>query len=252
MTEQRSAQREDTSEAETLRRLGQMPRFNGWIWNLISHWVGNRILEAGCGLGNFTRFLARRGEVVAFDNNEDHLREFREINPDLIGVELKSFDAGNPELVQLGPGSFDTVLCLNVLEHVEDDEQAVRSFRDLLKPGGHLILLAPAYPSLFGTLDLNGPHYRRYRMNELSRMLRNSGYEIVMSRYFNLFGIPGWWWCGKVLKKPILPSGGLGIYEKLVPLFRLIEKVTGPPMGLSILLVARKVENTRKEQGGGG
>ena len=162
---------EDVSEAETLRRLGKMDRFNRWLWGRIERWVGQEILEIGCGLGNFTPFFSDRKRVVGIDPSEEHLREFRECNPDLTQVELHLFDAGDPMLVELGPASFDSVVCLNVLEHVKDDEQALRSFHRLLRPGGHLILLVPAFPALFGTLDLNGPHFRRYTRRGVRALL---------------------------------------------------------------------------------
>jgi SAM-dependent methyltransferase len=144
--------------------------------------------------------------------------------------------------MRLGPGGFDTIVCLNVLEHVEHDEVAMSSFRQLLMPGGHLALLVPAFPWLFGTLDLNGPHFRRYTRRGLSGLIQQSGFELLEIRYFNLFGMPGWWFCGKILKRPILPASGLGWYEKLVPVFRRIEAWTGPPMGLSLIAIARRPE----------
>ena len=235
---------DDVSEAETLRRLGRMDQFNQWLYGKIECWVGQSVLEVGCGLGNFTRFFSNRKRVVGMDSSEEHLAEFQQRNPDLSHVELHACDAGDPELSRRWTaGSFDTVVCLNVLEHVERDMQALRSFYELLGPGGHLCLLVPAFPALFGTLDLNGPHFRRYTRRGLRTLLGAQRFEIVRMKYFNLFGVPGWWFCGKILRRPILPSGGLGLYEKLMPLFRLVEDWTGPPVGLSIIAVARKMES---------
>ena len=121
---------------------------------------------------------------------------------DLSQVELHALDAGDSTLPErFGPGSFDSIICLNVLEHVEQDKQALRTFYQLLCPGGHLCLLVPAFPALFGTLDLNGPHFRRYTWRGLKTLLTGEGaegeqkerFEIVRMKYFNLFGIPGWW-----------------------------------------------------------
>jgi SAM-dependent methyltransferase len=199
---------EDTSEAETLRRLGQMDRFNTWLYSKIEPWMGGRILEVGCGLGNFTRFFSGRERVVGIDFSREHLEEFRRRNPDLSHIELHAFDAGDPSLTQLGKESFDTIVCLNVLEHVENDRQALRSFYQLLQPGGHLLLLVPAFPGLFGTLDLNGPHFRRYNRRGLEAFVAKAQFHLLKMQYFNLFGIPGWWFCGKILKRPILPAEG--------------------------------------------
>jgi len=236
----RAKSAEDVSEAETLRRLSRMERFNRWLWSKIEPWIGQEVLEIGCGLGNFTPFFSGCKRVVGIDPSEEHLREFRQRHPQLGAVELHPLDAGDPRLVELGAERFDTVVCLNVLEHVEHHEQALRSFHRLLRPGGHLALLVPAFPALFGTLDLNGPHYRRYTRRGLRELLERHSFELVRMQYFNLFGIPGWWFCGKILRRPILPAGGLGLYERLMPLFRRIEDWSGPPVGLSIIAIARK------------
>lgn len=232
--------REDVSEAETLRRLGKMDQFNRWMWSQIEPWVGQDILEVGCGLGNFTRFMADRKSIVGLDVNEEHLQEFRRRNPDLSQVELHLLDAGDERMLQLGRERFDSIVCLNVLEHVEQDEKALKTFLTLLKPGGYLALLVPAFPFLFGTLDLNGPHFRRYTRQSLRCLIEKTGYQLLRMKYFNLFGIPGWWFCGKILKRPILPAGGLGLYEKWMPLIRRIEEWSGPPFGLSLIAIARK------------
>jgi len=217
-----------------------MDRFNQWLYSKIEPWVGQSVLEVGCGLGNFTRFFGGRPRVVGLDLSQSHLEEFRLRNPDLGHVELHAIDAGDPALTKLGPQNFDSIICLNVLEHVRDDRQAIRSFSQLLASEGHLLLLVPAFPFLFGTLDLNGPHFRRYTRAGLEKLVVGEGFEMIQIQYFNLFGIPGWWFCGKILKRPILPEGGLGWYERLVPVFRRIEEWVGPPFGLSLIAVARK------------
>jgi len=232
----------DISEAETLRRLSKMSRFNPWLYSKIEPWIGQRILEVGCGLGNITRFFADRPKVVGIDFSDDHLQEFRQRNPDLDRIELHRYDAGNPALVDLGRGSFDTIVCLNVLEHVEHDERALESFWHLLEPGGHLALLVPAFPALYGTLDSNASHMRRYTRPGLDALLNEQRFNLLKMKYFNLFGLPGWWFCGKILKQPILPANGLGWYERLMPVFRFIEELTGPPLGLSLIAIARKPE----------
>ncbi len=237
----------DVSEAETLRRLGRMDQFNRWLWGKIEAWVGQEVLEIGCGLGNFTRFLSDRKRVVGIDANPEHLEEFRRRNPSLAAVELCALDAGDANLARLGPESFDTVVCLNVLEHVENDTQALASFHRLLRPGGHLTLLVPAFPALFGTLDLNGPHFRRYTRRGLEALLSEQQFELVRMQYFNLFGIPGWWFYGKILRRPILPAGGLGLYERLMPLFRRVEEWTRSPVGLSIIAIARKPGSSTRQ-----
>src|SRR5207247_80683 len=121
----------------------------------------------------------------------------------------------------LGAERLDTVVCLNVLEHIEDDRASLRAMHDLLQPGGRLVLLVPSLRALYGTLDEALGHFRRYVPAELSEKVRAAGFRLRHIEYFNLAGVPGWWVAGRVLHRRLIPSGALRWYEALVPLFRL-------------------------------
>jgi SAM-dependent methyltransferase len=116
---------------------------------------------------------------------------------------------------------FDTIVCLNVLEHVEDDLGSLRAMRTLLAPRGRLVLLVPALRTLYGTLDQALGHYRRYGPRELREKFAAAGFLMRHLEYFNLAGIPGWWLTGRVLRRRLLPAASLRWYDRLVPLFRL-------------------------------
>jgi len=130
----------------------------------------------------------------------------------------------------------DTVVCLNVLEHIEDDRASLRAMHDLLQPGGRLALLVPSLRALYGTLDEALGHFRRYVPAELSEKLGAAGFRLRHLEYFNLAGVPGWWVAGRVLRRRLIPTGALRWYEALVPLFRL-ERLLPWRIGQSLIAI---------------
>jgi SAM-dependent methyltransferase len=120
----------------------------------------------------------------------------------------------------LATEKFDAIVCLNVLEHVEDDERSLASMRRLLDRGGRLVLLVPALRALYGSLDRALGHYRRYTKPELRAKFDRARLRMVHLEYFNLAGIPGWWLTGRVLRRTLIPAASLRLYDALVPLFR--------------------------------
>jgi SAM-dependent methyltransferase len=137
----------------------------------------------------------------------------------------------------------DTVVCLNVLEHVKNDIEALKNIKSALIPQGRLVLLVPAYQWLYGTLDQELRHYKRYVWKDLKHVLETSGFEVEKHFYLNLAGIPGWWLSGKVFKRKILPNNLLTIYHQMVPFFKFLEKITGQRVGLSIIVFACNKED---------
>ena len=133
----------------------------------------------------------------------------------------------------------DSVICFNVLEHIEQDETALRNIFDLLEPGGRFLLLVPSHPWLYGSLDQHLRHHRRYRKKELKNKLEAQGFRVIYLKYFNRIGIFGWFLNGKILRRKELPSFQLAIYNLLVPLLKL-EKFFPLPFGTSLLAVAEK------------
>ena len=140
---------------------------------------------------------------------------------------------------QLNSGA-DTVVCINVPEHIRDDRGTLRNFHEVLRPGGRLVLLVPAIPLLFSTLDEALDHHRRYTRPRLVHKMEGAGFRLIESRYLNFFGIAGWILSGKILRRRILPSTLLGLFNTLVPAFRAFERLTGPPIGLSVIAVGEK------------
>jgi SAM-dependent methyltransferase len=225
----------DVVGAATLERMATAPRYNRWMFERLRPWIGKRILEIGAGIGNLSAFFAERERVVLTDTEPYYLarlgERFRD-HPQVRVTELR-LPAIEPSLVA---ERLDTVVCLNVLEHIEDDRASLRAMRSLLQPGGRLVLLVPALRALYGALDERLGHFRRYAPRELSGKLEEAGFRMRRLEYFNLAGVPGWWFTGRVLRRRLIPSGALRWYDALVPLFRL-ERLLPWRIGQSLIAI---------------
>ena len=135
---------------------------------------------------------------------------------------------------------FDTIICLNILEHLENDRVAVENMSSLLEPGGKLIILVPALKTLYGSIDISFEHLRRYNKKELKSLINGQNVEIVKFYYLNFLGLLGWLINGRILKKKELPEKQTKLFDKLVPFLSFAEKIIKPPLGQSLILIAQK------------
>jgi SAM-dependent methyltransferase len=155
-------------------------------------------------------------------------------------VDVARLDISCQEDVErLGGGVCDTVVCLNVLEHIEDDLTALKNMRHLLVKGGRLLLLVPQYRWLFGSYDRHAGHVRRYNRTDLTKKLEAADFRLVRYKNFNFLAIWGWWVNSCLLKRTSLGRWQLKIYDTLVPLLRLMEKALPLP-GLSLICIAER------------
>jgi len=228
----------DAVGAATLDRLAAAPRYNRWMFERLRPWLGDRVLEIGSGIGNLSEFLLDRSRVVLSDTDSfylDRLRERFARHPHVSVVELRL-----PEFAgDLLSDRLDTVICLNVLEHVRDDMLSLSTVYRLLQPGGRLVLLVPALPALYGSLDRALGHFRRYTAEELRHIFAATGFRTRHLEYFNLAGVPGWWFTGRVLRRTLIPTGALRWYDALVPLFQL-ERFLPWRVGQSLIAVGER------------
>lgn len=228
----------DPVGAVTLERLSSAVRYNAWMFDRLRPWIGRRVVEIGAGIGNLSAFLTDRERVVLTDTRAEYLRRLRERfagHPNVAVARLYlPSDAG-----ALDGGAFDTVICLNVLEHVADDVGSLTLIRRLLGEGGRLILLVPALPALYGTLDEALGHHRRYTRADLAGKFAAAGLRLRHIEYFNLAGVPGWWFTGRVLRRRVIPAGSFRVYDALVPLFRL-ERLLPWRVGQSLIAIGER------------
>ena len=210
---------QDAVGAATLERMANAPAYNRWMYDRLAAWIGQEVLEVGSGIGNMAQFFVDRTRVVLTDTEaayRDHLASRFKARPSVQVTELSL--PGVPAALRGRP--FDTIVCLNVLEHIEQDVASLTAMRSLLGRGGRLVLLVPALPAIYGTLDKALGHFRRYTPTLLRQRYAEAGLTVRHMEYFNLFGIPGWWFTGRVLRSELIPSGSLALFDALVPLFR--------------------------------
>ena len=232
----------DDVGAITLRRMAMLAPYNRWLHERFESYLGNRILEVGSGVGNQTRyFIDARQRVVASDIEPHYVRELTGRFGERSNVRIASyrFPLRDEDRRELHDEGIDTIVCMNVLEHIEDDASTLVDFASVLPPGGHLVLLVPSLKALYGTLDQHLNHFRRYDQQELRAKLTAAGFTIDEMRFLNRVAVPGWWLNSRVLKRKVMPKGQLRFFKWIMPLLRLEEK-NPPGFGLSLLVLARK------------
>ncbi len=219
-------------QKEAQHRFEEAANYNAWLYERGRPFVGARVLDFGAGIGPFTELLAAHADVVALEPDPGFQAVLRERFDDRPNVSMV-------ESEEALSGAFDTIVCLNVLEHIGDDEGTLRRLRERLASGGHLLLLVPAHTALYGEIDRNVGHERRYNRRLLRRHLESAGLEIVELRYVNPVGALGWLVSSRLLGRDQVPTGPLKIYDTLVPLLRPLDRLR-LPFGLSLWAVARK------------
>lgn len=225
---------------ETLNQLSEINRYNRWIYDQFAYRLGQRVLEVGSGTGNITQFLLTKNrQVVATDVVANYRAELQSRFTANQNLTISSFDLSRIAPSEFKANPFDTVVCLNVLEHIEDDQFALRQMHETIKPGGHLALLVPAHQFLFGAFDEAVGHYLRYGKQQLRQRLETAGFQVEALHFFNIAATLPWLINGRVLRRAYLPNDQVSLADKLVPLLKL-EKFIGPPFGISLIAIAQK------------
>ena len=223
-----------------LEALFQSKNYYRWIMRHFSPYVGRHIAEVGAGVGTFSEALASRSsfsELYLFEPAAN-----------LVGALRKRFGARDRVTViegffedydELGP--VDSIITVNVLEHMEEDEAFMRRAMAKLVPGGYLLVFVPALPALFGSLDRAFEHYRRYTRRSLAKKLVGAGFRVEKLQYLNFPGIISWFIAGRVLRRRTLRPAQMWVYDRLVVSWvSKLEWLIPPPVGQNLVAVARK------------
>lgn len=219
--------------------MARATNYFAWQSRLVLPHLGRRVVEIGCGIGNFTGMLLDREAVVAVDVEPACVQRLRERYPGQPNLHI----LGSPDIPSLARFSPDSVVCLNVLEHVEDDLGSLRQMASILPPGGVIVLLLPAFPSLFGPIDRNLGHYRRYTRSSLARLASSCSLRIRRVRYMNTVGFFGWWLNARVLHRDAQSAAQIELFDRVVvPVMSRLEALARPPFGQSLLAVLEKPE----------
>jgi len=220
-------------------------RYHRWMLDEFRPFIGRYIVEVGAGSGSFSEMLLEtRPERLSL------------VEPSEMFVDLKSNVNGGDSQTRIDHHNTifrlaapaitsvmlpDTITYVNVLEHIEDDNAELHLVSDSLRTGGHALIFVPAMPSLRSKFDRSIGHFRRYRKRELENKVRNAGFEIVKSQYFDFAGIAPWFVKYRLMRSVTRGGGAVSAYDSLVvPIMSRVESIIRPPLGKNILLVGRK------------
>ena len=217
-----------------------IPAVDQWLYEEITPYLGRRVLEIGCGLGNFARHLGDRELYIGTEISPQSIALVQQAFANRPNMRFVLADATEPTFTDFAADHIDTVFSLNVFEHIENHETALRNTAQVLQPGGHLILVVPAHMWLYGSIDRAIGHYRRYDKRMMADLLRQAGLDLVTQKYINALGALGWWANGRLRRQDTPPSGQLRLFNRLVPVLKRIERAISPPFGISLLTVGRK------------
>jgi glycosyltransferase involved in cell wall biosynthesis len=234
-----SIYRVDPYGSGTLARLARASKFNAWMADTIRGYCGAKVLEIGSGVGNLTRTLIPRDQYVASDINPLYLEPLTALSSDLPYLRASYCDVTDASSFPKSSEGFDTVICLNVVEHVEEDLKAMENIRSVLAEGGTAIVLVPNGPWNFGTLDEVLGHYRRYTKESLLKLSEDSGFAVEQMIEFNRIGTPAWFLNGKILRRRVFGFFQLWMLDVLTPLFKVVDPILPFPP-LSLIAILRK------------
>jgi len=226
--------------------MSRARNYTEWIFDKYENCIGKRVVEIGAGIGNFTGKFIDKELVIAVDNYKpciDYIKNRFADNNNIIPLE-ESIDS--PSILSLSRYSPDTIVCINVLEHVEDDIAALDNMFSILTEGGKLILLVPAFQFMYGTIDRLVGHYRRYSKRDIETKLVTAGFYVKSISYMNCIAPFGWFLNNRILKKQEESLSQVIFYDRfVVPWLRKVEQIFIPPFGLSLVVVVEKF-NTAK------
>ncbi len=227
--------------SDTLFKMRLMQNYNRWLYKKLKPFLGKRILEIGSGIGTISNYLVSKDRnIILTEINDDYINYLKDryISNPFVTIFKNNI---NEKSSLLEEQKVDSVVCLNVLEHIEDDRKALKNMEDLLVEGGHLLLIVPAHKMLFSDFDKLIGHLRRYSKKELEVKLKEAGFEIEQQKYINFLGALAWVIEYKILHGKKMSSLKVILFDKVFFLFvEFIERYISWPFGLSLFVIARK------------
>lgn len=240
--DRRYLQTNDSFILDDLKQMEYAKNYNQWIFSLVKPYIGKRVLEIGPGIGNMSRQIISGVDLLAGMEPNVHcagaLKEaFRgSTNFELIPSRIEEY-----EKEKLVSYHFDTIVCINVLEHIKDDATILATFEQVIENNGRVVLLVPAISQAYGKIDKSVGHFRRYSKSSLNKVFQQTQLHIEAMFYSNFIGLLGWLINARILHIVKQKDTQIEVFDSLVPLLSSVERVIPPPVGLSLISVSRKV-----------
>ncbi len=235
----------EAEHLEALSRMKSLTPYYQWSIELVAPWLGKRVLDAGCGIGNATEQLSAYAEyVLAVDLSPQNMKVLQHRFADYANVECEQLDL-DENMEEIARKKIDSIVCFDVLEHVEDDQALLNQFFKMVQPGGHLLIKVPAGRWLFGSVDIASGHFRRYIKSELKQKAVQAGWQIEKIHYMNIFGVIPYFIKSRILKTKAnfsrtMSTRQLARIKRMLPLLKKLDRFIGPPTGQSLILIAQK------------
>ncbi|HBB87956.1 MAG TPA: hypothetical protein DC047_10105 [Blastocatellia bacterium] len=230
-----------------LEAMDGASNYHRWILEVFKPFLGQHLVEVGAGLGSFSELILKQHscEKLSVVEPSTDMYEILLANARRL-VSATRIDTYNGTFAQAAPaikrkGNPDSIIYVNVLEHIADDRLELETIRDTLSEAGHVFLFVPALSWLYGAFDKRVGHFRRYTKRELEEKLHHAGFRVILSNYFDLPGIAPWWVKYCLLKSATMEPAGVRIYDRfIVPATRRLESIISPPLGKNVIAVAQK------------
>lgn len=224
----------------TLDAMEQAPKFNHWMYETVKPWLGTRVAELGVGRGNLSKHIRQHDQVLLTDYRMDYLEELLEKWRHRENLQIGKLDMSvREDYEQLRDFRPDSVVFLNVLEHIEDDRAVLKALHETVPSGCRIVVLVPFNQKLYSEFDKQLGHFRRYSKGELERKMTEAGFHVETQFFFNKFGVIAWYIANTLGKQKALTPLQLRVYNFLTPAFQVLDKVL-PTSGLSTVVVGRK------------
>lgn len=224
----------------TLEVLKEAKNYNKWIADNILAQLSSPSLEIGAGTGNLTKYFLKKRPLYVTDCDPELVKNLGSKFQGMENISVGVFDVAKKPPREFN-SFFSTVLGINVLEHIKEDEKALKNIHKVLKKNGKLVLLVPAKKKAYTKLDKELGHFRRYEKKELTDKLISNGYKLEKIYYFNIVGLISWYVRDKVKRNNInLKPYQIKIFDSMVPFLKVIESKITIPLGISLIVIARK------------
>jgi SAM-dependent methyltransferase len=230
-----------------LEAMDNAANYHRWILEIFEPYLGDHLVEVGAGLGTFSQLILERHrcQTLSLVEPSDGMYQDLVANAQRLNTDTR-IDSCHGTFPQCAPQiksnqAPDSIIYVNVLEHIADDKLELEVIRETLSSSGHVFLFVPALAWLFGAFDERVGHLRRYTKSELEEKLKAAGFKIILSRYFDFSGIGPWWVKYCLLKSATMESAGVRLYDRfVVPAARRIESIISPPLGKNVIAIAQK------------
>jgi 2-polyprenyl-3-methyl-5-hydroxy-6-metoxy-1,4-benzoquinol methylase len=217
-------------------------RYGDHVFSLFEPFIGRRVLEVGAGIGTMSRRLVRAADmVIGIEPNANCFARLESAMRAEPKFRIEPRHLEECDLVAFQREQLDTVYCVNVLEHIEDDVAALKMFKDAIVTGGHVLIYVPAVQAAYGPLDAELGHHRRYSKRNLAAAFAAAGLELIRLRYANPIGLIGWMYNSHVTKTRHHSLEQVQLFERFVAPWALpLERLIPPPIGSSLAAIGRK------------